>query len=84
MKCRIFDPFSEFSELFLFVPEFSTNLHIYIYYTALQGGLVLWYPLSPVAALWFVVIVPSSYLADVFACFSDERLALCGEANSNY
>ena len=28
LKCRIFDPFSEFSGLFLFMPEFSMNLHI--------------------------------------------------------
>ena len=48
------------------------TLHIY---TALQGGLEFWYPLSPVAALWFVAIVPSSYLAGDIACFSDERLA---------
>ena len=65
------------------MPEFSMNL---FGYTALQGGLVLWYILSPVAALWFVAIVPSSYLAGVIACFSDERLApslrrhLSGEA----
>ena len=44
-------------------------------YTVLQGGLVLWYPLSPVATLWFVAIVPSSYLAGVIACFTDEPLA---------
>ena len=35
---------------------------------------MLWYPHSPVAALWFIAIVPPSYLADVIACFSDERL----------
>ena len=36
---------------------------------------LLWYPISPVAALWFVAIVPSSYLAGVIACLSDGRLA---------
>ena len=39
-------------------------------------ALSLGYPLSPVAAFWFVAIVPSSYLAGVIAFFSDERLAL--------
>ena len=29
-------------------PDISMNLHIY---TALQGALVLWYPISPVVAL---------------------------------
>ena len=67
LKCRSFDPFSKFSGLVRFVPEFSVNLHIY---TADQGGLVLWYPLSPVAALLFVAIIPSSYLACVFVCIS--------------
>ena len=38
-------------------------------------SLLLWYALSPVASIWFVAIVPSSYLAGVNACFSDERLA---------
>ena len=36
---------------------------------------MLWYPLSPVAALWFVAIVSSSHLAGVIARLSDERLA---------
>ena len=36
---------------------------------------MLWYPLSPVAASWFVAIVPSSYLTGVIACFADEHLA---------
>ena len=36
---------------------------------------VLWYPLSPVAALWSVASVPSSYLAGVIACLADECLA---------
>ena len=36
---------------------------------------MLWYPLSPIAALWFVAIVPSKYLAGVIACLSDDRLA---------
>ena len=30
MKRRIFDPFSEFSGLVWFVPEFSMNLHIFL------------------------------------------------------
>ena len=28
VECRLFDPFSKFSGLFLFMPEFSINLHI--------------------------------------------------------
>ena len=28
VKSRIFDPFSEFSALLWFVPEFSMNMHI--------------------------------------------------------
>ena len=47
--------FSEFLGVFLFVAEFSMNQHIY---ATLQGGLVLWYFLSSVAALLFVTIVP--------------------------
>ena len=54
------------------LPEFSVNLHVY---TALQGGLVLWYTLSPLSALFFVASVPSSYLAGVIACLTDECLA---------
>ena len=37
-------------------------------YTVLQGGLVLWHPLSPAAVLWFVAIAPSSYLTGLIAC----------------
>ena len=37
--------------------------------------LVLWYPFSLVAALWFVAIVPPSHLAGVLACLSDEFYA---------
>ena len=39
--------------------------------------LVLRYPLSPVAALlgYVVIVLSSSYLAGVIACFSDEPLA---------
>ena len=55
LNTRIFDPLSEFSGLFLFVPEFYMNLHNI--YTALQGVLVLWYLLSPVAA--FVLVCSS-------------------------
>ena len=41
----------------------------------LQGGLVLWYPLSPDAASWFVSSAPSVYLAGVIACLTYECLA---------
>ena len=44
-------------------------------YTVLQGGLVLWYPLSPVAAFAFEAIVCSSYLAGGIAWVSVECLA---------
>ena len=42
---RIFDPFSEFSG------RVSSRLILVSAYRALQGGLVLWYRLSPLAAL---------------------------------
>ena len=63
----------------------SNNIHLMF-----ATGLMLWYPLSSVAALWFVAIAPSSYLAGIIACVSDERLApsfrrhIYGEASSNY
>ena len=50
-----FDPFSELSTPDLVPPDISMNLHIY---TTLQGGLVLWYPLYPVAAIRFIEAVP--------------------------
>ena len=56
VKRRIFDPFSELSGWVWFLPELSMNLHIW--YTVLQGGLVLGYPFSPVAVLRFVAIFP--------------------------
>ena len=39
-------------------------------------GLVLWYPPSPAAALWFVARVPSSYLAGVIACLDEDSVDL--------
>ena len=45
----------------------------------LQATSVLWYPLSPVAALWFVASACASYLAGVYrlwlAGLADESLA---------
>ena len=45
------------------------------YYFTFRNASLLWCLLSPVAAFLFVAIVPSSYLAGVIACVSDERLA---------
>ena len=42
---------------------------------SLQGGLVLHYPLSPVAELLLVASVPSSYLAGVIECLDEYSLA---------
>ena len=70
VKRRIFDLFCEFSRWVWFVSGFSKSA-----YTARQGGLVLWHPLSPVATLSFIASVPSSYLAGVIACLTDECLA---------
>ena len=63
VKRRIFDPFSDFSGWVQSLPDSALSA-----YTALQGGLVLWCPLSPLAPLRFVVTIPSPYLAGVIAC----------------
>ena len=45
------------------------------YFTSLRTWWVLWYPLFPVAALWFVASVPPSYLAGAIACLDEDSLA---------
>ena len=58
---HLFDSCSDAPGWVYFLPVFlRVNLHNI--YTALQGGLVLWFPLSPVAALRFVASAPTFYL----------------------
>ena len=38
-----------------------------------SGSEALWYPLFPVATLWFTSTVPSLYLAGVVACLVEGR-----------
>ena len=66
VKRRIFDPFSEFSEWVQFLPVSASSIHspnspngfssclflqCICIYSVIQGGLVLWCPLSPVAVV---------------------------------
>ena len=44
-------------------------------YTALQGGLVLLYPISPVVALQLLAAVPSLNPAGVTTCLDEDSLA---------
>ena len=49
-------------------------LHVVSEYARSSAG-VLWYPLIPFAALQFVALAPSSYLAGVIACLYEAEPA---------
>ena len=88
VKCRICDPFSEISGLFLFMPEFSMNLHVYdpSGWTSVMvspfpccGAMVCSMQSSP-HHTWQAVS-PAYYLMSASPLRSED---ICGEANHNY
>ena len=55
---------------------FIDSSHFFPRRLASNCVMVLWYILSPVAALWFIASVPSWCLAGVIACLDEGRLGL--------